>query len=56
MAALRTIALLVQQRDDVDTALLDAIAMLAMRIDPGPRSERCSACPIQRKYAATISA
>jgi hypothetical protein len=39
-AALRTIAESADQRDDIDTALLDAI--LARPIDHGRTSERCS--------------
>lgn len=53
-AALRTIAELVEKRDDVDTALLDATAMLAMLIVPGRKSERCSACPVQAGRAAQV--
>jgi hypothetical protein len=58
-AALRTIAELVKQRDDVDTALLDAIR-------DAPKAARSwseigamlgvSKQAVQRKYAAKISA
>jgi hypothetical protein len=58
-AALRTIAEVVEQRDDVDTALLDATATLAMLIKSWSETGAMlgvSKQAAQRKYAAKISA
>jgi hypothetical protein len=52
-AALRAIAELVEQRDDVDTRYWMRYATHAKRIARGPKSERCWATPSRRLSANT---